>query len=148
MWDLSKHSCPTRQVQFSAGFMDAHHIQRTVYSTDCRHTFCEACLFEWWTSSRATTCPSCRTICENVPVRDRSNGLASLISKDSNETLEFFDPDNFADLMTAIQMHGEENQDMEVEVMEAQEAMEMGYTLHLDGAGTSTDPLDLTDLLG
>lgn len=139
MWNLSKPYRPTLQVRFSPNFMDVYHIQRLVYSTNCQHMFCAKCLLEWWTSSRATTCPNCRAVCENVPVQDRSNRLASLISGNPNETAGSFDANRFAELMVEIRAETEENQGIDV-----QEVIVMDYAF-MEGAGTSTDPLDLTE---
>lgn len=88
----------------------------------------------WWEVSRATTCPTCRAVCKNPPVRDRSNGLISLVSVPSSETVEPFDANQFAMLMVELT---EEAQEL------AREAMEIDYTFARD-AGTSTNPLDLT----
>ena len=106
------------------------------YSTDCRHTFCANCLFEWWARSRGTTCPSCRTVCENVPARDRSNGLISLLSGGSNESVPQFDTTRFAELMQEIQV------DAQAKLDEAEAAV---MVVDYRQAGTAENPLDLTN---
>jgi len=111
------------------------------FSTDCRHTFCATCLFGWWAWGRATTCPLCRAICQNVPVRDRSNGLASLVSDTPVGAIEPFDANRFVVLMTEIRTEAEGNEGNRG--VEAQDVVVMDYTF-LGGVGTSTNPLDLT----
>lgn len=69
----------------------------------------------------------------------RSGGLASLISTDPNETAERFDAGKFADLMMAIWTGTLEIQDVDV-----QEDMDNRF---VEEAGTSTNPLDLTEML-
>ena len=84
-----------------------------------------------------STCPACRTVCENPPVRDCSNGLISLISS-NHEVTEPFDADRFVALMEELRREAEEKR-----AKEAQEAMVVDYTFLLN-AGTVTNPLDLT----
>jgi hypothetical protein len=156
MWDLSKAYRPTLQVQSSVGFTKGNYIHWTVYSTDCRHTFCATCLYEWWATSRATTCPSCRTVCDNIPVRDRfANGLASLVSGNPKETVKLLGSNKFLELMIELEaearkkeaeeaMEAEEIMEAEM-VMEEQQVMAMRYA-QLEGVGTPADPLDLTQL--
>ena len=91
-----------------------------------------------------TTCPNCRTICEDVPVRDRSTELISLISNDSDETAEPIDTNRFAQLMAEIQA---ENDEEEVgEQMDGQEATVPIDLALFQGAGTFGNPLDLTNM--
>ena len=84
-----------------------------------------------------TTCPTCRTVCESPPVRDRSNGLISLISS-NHGAVEPFDADRFVALMEELRREAEEKR-----AKAAQEVMMVDYVSILD-AGTVTDPLDLT----
>lgn len=113
-------------------------FKRRCYSTDCRHTFCATCLFEWWTWSRGTTCPACRVISYNPPARDRLNGLVSLVLSNPNETVEPFDADRFVELMANIGTELERNQSVGPEVV-------MRDHVPLEGEGTAINPLDLTN---
>lgn len=72
-------------------------------------------------------------------MRDRSNGLASLVTGKADNTLGIFDANKFAELMVEIGMEAQENQGMEGE-----EVMVMDHAFP-EGAGTSTNPLDLTE---
>lgn len=94
--------------------------------------FCATCLFMWWETSRATTCPACRTVCQNVPVRDRSSGLISLVSAPPEEVVEPFDMNRFAVVMEENAIEAEER---------AREAMAIDYSW----PGTSMNPMDLTE---
>lgn len=82
-------------MRFSPNFYRRRRIalKRPYHSTDCQHTYCGRCLYDWWSSSRTTTCPSCRNVCENVPAQDRTSGLlVSLIPKESIEPGEDVNP--------------------------------------------------------
>ena len=113
---------------------------------DCRHTYCAICIFRWWSKSRETTCPFCRVVCENAPVRDRSNGLIALLSDDPNQGTAPFDANDFVALMAEIKEETAQRQRQAEEeaAAEEEEAAEAAAVMVLDGIGTVLDPLDLT----
>jgi len=119
------------------------HPTKVHSSMDCRHTYCATCIFHWWSRSGGTTCPICRAVCENTPVRDRSNGLVALLSEDPNQGIAPYDTDNFVVLMAAIKQGATEGERQEEEE-EEEEAAEAAAAMELDGTGTALDPLDLT----
>lgn len=110
-------------------------LKEWCYSTECRHTFCDSCLFEWWESSRRVTCPTCRTACRDTPVQHRLNNLISLASSSSDEDVEQPDTARFAVLMEDIWVNGG--------AKELGAPIVMDYMV-LEDVGTSENPLDLT----
>lgn len=116
-------------------------------STDCRHRFCGGCLFTWWSDSRKTECPSCRFTCQHAPVLDCLNGLASLVSVDTEEAVEPFDGSKFEGLMAEIRRETRMADVMEdVEVLDYWQVEGVGLLNEgfLEDAGTLTNPVDLT----
>ncbi|KAF9783285.1 hypothetical protein BJ322DRAFT_1021987 [Thelephora terrestris] len=86
------------------------------------------------------------TVCKNVPVRDRSNGLAFLIFNNFEEPIESFDANEFAELMVEIQEAEEIREAEETSGTDTeQEVMMVDYAFP-EGAGTFADPMDLTAL--
>ncbi|KAF9793090.1 hypothetical protein BJ322DRAFT_1103526 [Thelephora terrestris] len=58
-----------------------------------RHLFCAMCLLSWWHASDVTSCPTCRWVSAQVPVRDHSHEtLIEAVRAKSGEDAE---PESF-----------------------------------------------------
>jgi hypothetical protein len=93
--------------------------------------------------SEAATCPACRTICKNVPVRDLvAHGLRSLALGNADVTIEPtepFDSDKFVGVMERFDILGnsDESEDGDGDAI-------MVAAADVPGVGTYLSPLDLS----
>lgn len=80
------------------------------------------CLLSWWQTKRDTSCPTCRTISENPPVRDSVQGFVALARVQAGEADE---SDSFdADIFDTFFSESDQEQEGEQE-------------------GSSTDPIEI-----
>ena len=71
-------------------------------SIECRHIFCGVCLISWWQASNKASCPTCRRISTQTPVRDHTHEtLIDTVIANSGERVdpEPFNPQVFEEFL-------------------------------------------------
>ncbi|KAF9781588.1 hypothetical protein BJ322DRAFT_1111513 [Thelephora terrestris] len=94
------------------------------YSTECRHIFCAACLITWWHASGGTSCPSCRRVSTQLPVRDHSHEtLIEAVRATSGEVAEVepLPPLDFAEFFEEQDVEEMDTDDMDYQLSENEE---------------------------
>lgn len=93
-------------------------------STECRHIFCAACLITWWHASGGTSCPSCRRVSTQLPVRDHSHEtLIEAVRATSGEVAEVepLPPLDFAEFFEEQDVEEMDTDDMDYQLSENEE---------------------------